>query len=42
MIEQIIESELRGPGLPSRTCTPTKGYFYDKAKISKKNLRLDY
>ena len=22
LIEQIIDFELRGPGLPSRTCTP--------------------
>ena len=38
LIEQIIEFELRGPGPPGRTCTPTTGYFYDKTKISAKNL----
>ena len=27
LIEQIIEFELRGPGPPGRTCTPTTGYF---------------
>ena len=37
LIEQIIEFELRGPGLLGRTCTPTTGYFYDKTKISKEN-----
>ena len=25
LIEQIIEFELRGPGFPSRTCTPITG-----------------
>ena len=27
---------------PGRTCTPAIGYFYDKAKISKERLRVDY
>ena len=42
LIKQITEFELRGPGPFGRTCTPTTGYFYDKTKISKENLRLDY
>ena len=33
LIEQIIEFKLKGFGPPSRTCTPTTGYFYDKTKI---------
>ena len=39
LIEQIIKFELRAPG---RICTPATGYFYDKTKISKENLRVDY
>ena len=35
LIEQIIKLELRGPGLPGRTCTPTTGYSHEKTKISK-------
>ena len=31
-IEKIIEFELREPGLPSHTCIPTIGYFYEKKK----------
>ena len=42
LIEQIIEFELKGPGPPRRTCTPTTGYFHDKTKIFKANLRVDY
>ena len=42
LIEQIIESELRGPGPPGRTYTHITGYFHDKTKISKENLRVDY
>ena len=38
LIEQIIEFEFRGPGLPERTCTPKTGYFHDKTKISTVNL----
>ena len=38
LIEQTIEVELRGPGPPSRTYTPTNGYFHDKTKIFNKNL----
>ena len=48
LIKQIIEFELRGRGplkfsnSSTRTCTPTTGYFYEKTKISKKNLQVDY
>ena len=42
LIKQIIEFQLREPGPPRRTCTAMTGYFYDKTKISKKNLRVDY
>ena len=41
LIEQIIEFQLRGPGPPGRTFTPTIGFFYDKTKIFKENLRVD-
>ena len=49
-IEQIIEFELIGPGPPqfkfnntfTRTYTPTTGYFYERTKISKENLSVDY
>ena len=42
LIEQIIEFQLRGPGPPGRTCTPTTGKLHDKTKISKENIRVDY
>ena len=42
LIEQSMEFELTRFGPPGRTCTPTTGYFYDKTKISKENLRVDY
>ena len=42
LIERIVELQLRGPGLPGRTCTPITGYFHDKTKISNENLRVDY
>ena len=42
LIEQIIEHQLRGPGPPDQTCTPTNGYFHDKTKGSRENLRVDY
>ena len=42
LIEQITELQLRGPGPPDQTCTPITGYFHDKTKISKENLRVDY
>ena len=41
LIEQIKEFELKGPGPPGHTCTPTTGYFHDKTKISKEYLRVD-
>ena len=41
-IEQIIERWLRGPGPSGRKYTPITGYFYDKTKISKENLQVDY
>ena len=42
LIEQNIEFELRGPGPPGRTCTPTTGQFHDKAKISKENFPVNH
>ena len=39
-IEQTVESELRGPGPSSPTCTPIPDYFHEKAKISKANTRV--
>ena len=39
LIEQIIELQLRGPGLPGLTCTSITDYFHGKSKISKENLR---
>ena len=42
LIKQIIEFQLRGPGPPGRTYTPITGYFHDKTKIFKENLRADY
>ena len=42
LIEQTVELQLRGPGPPGRTNTPITGYFHDKTKISKENLRVDY
>ena len=42
LIEQVIELEVRKRGPPSRTCTPTAGYFHDKTKTSEKYLRVDY
>ena len=42
LIEQTIEIQLRGPGPPGRANTPITGYFHDKTKICKKNLRVDY
>ena len=42
LIEQIIEFELRGPGPPGRTCTPTTGNVHHKTKIFMKYLRVDY
>ena len=42
LIEQIIEFEMRGPGSPGRTWIPKTGYFQDKTKISKANIRINY
>ena len=42
LIKQTIELQLRGPGPLGRTYTPITGYFHDKTKISKENLRVDY
>ena len=42
LIEQIIEFELRVPGPPGRTYTPTSDYFYDKTKVSIENLPVNY
>ena len=39
LIEQIFE--LRGPGPPSRICTPVTGCFHDKTLLSKENMRVD-
>ena len=36
-VEQIIEFELRGPGLPARACNFKTGYFHDKINILKEN-----
>ena len=41
-IEQTIKFEFRGLVPRSRVCTPATGYFYDKTKLSKENLRVDY
>ena len=41
-IEQYIAFELKGPGPPGRTCNPKTGYFYDKTKIPKANLQVNY
>ena len=38
-VKQIIELELRGPGSSIWTCTSKPGYFDDKTKISKANIR---
>ena len=39
-IEQIIEFQLRRP--PGGTCISIAGYFHDKTKTLKNNLRSDY
>ena len=41
-IKQTIEFEFRGLVPLGRICTPATGYFYDKTKISKENLCVDY
>ena len=42
LIEQITEFKLRRPGPIGRTCTSTTGYSYEKTKISKEDLRVEY
>ena len=42
LIEQIVELQLRGPGPLGQTCSSITGYFHDKAKISKENLRVGF
>ena len=42
LIERIIELQLRGTLSPDQTGTPITGYFHDKTKVSKENLRVDY
>ena len=42
LIEQIVQLQLRGPGPLGLTCTPITGYFHDKTKISKENLRVGF
>ena len=41
-IKQTIKFEFRGLVPLGRLCIPATGYYYDKKKISKKNLRADY
>ena len=42
LIERIIELQLRGPWPPGERVLLITGYFHDKTKISKENLRVDY
>ena len=42
LIEQIVELQLREPGLPGLTCTSITGYFHGKTKMSKENLRVGF
>ena len=42
LIKQIVELQLRRPGPPGLTYTSITGYFHDKTKISKKNLRVGF
>ena len=42
LIEQIVELQWREPGPPSLTYTSITGYFHDKTKISKENLRVGF
>ena len=41
-IEQTIKFEFRELVPLGRICAPAAGYFYDRTKISKENLRVDY
>ena len=38
----LTKFELRVPRPPGRTFTPITGYFYEKTKISKEILQVDY
>ena len=42
LVEQIVELQLRGPGLPGLISTSITGYFHDKIKISTENLRVGF
>ena len=42
LIEQIVKLQLRGPGPLGPTCTSITGYFHDKTKILKENLRVRF
>ena len=42
LIILIIKFELKGPGSPGHIYTPIIVYFYDKTKISKENVRVNY
>ena len=42
LIEQIVELRLKGSGPPGLTYTSITGYFQDKTKISKENLRVGF
>ena len=35
LIEQIIEIELRGPGLPGRTCNPVTNFMTKQKSLRK-------
>ena len=41
-LEQTIKFEFRGLVPLGHINTPATGYFYDKTKISKENLRVDH
>ena len=42
LIEQIVGLRLRGPGPAGLTCIFITGYFHNKTKISKENLRVSF
>ena len=42
LIEQIVELQWRRHGPPGLTCTSITGYFHDKTKIFKENLRVGF
>ena len=42
LIEQIVELQLRRPGPSGLTYTSITGYFHDKTKIFKENLRVGF